>query len=243
MHVPNASSLLFLAYLLVVLPWLAFRSAQQFQAARAGKAVRPAPSRKTIWAGTLFLQVVLLAFTWMTARTFGYAIFSIEAFRIRDVLAAGIVLTACFALRLIARATRSEDERRRMIVYAISPRTREERLIRNTTVLVTSVAEEAAYRGVGMAILWYALGNPWPAAIICSIAFALAHALQGWKSAAIIFCVALLLHGLVACTDTLIYAMLVHAIYDFAAGYWISRDAKRYDAGNPPPVEDPPLAA
>jgi membrane protease YdiL (CAAX protease family) len=96
-------------------------------------------------------------------------------------------------------------------------------------VLAASVAEEAAYRGVGMSILWYYLGNPWLAALLCAAAFSLGHSTQGWKSASVIFAMALAFHGLVALTGTLVLAMVVHAIYDFVAGDRIRRDTARYD--------------
>ena len=114
-----------------------------------------------------------------------------------------------------------------MLVYFIAPRSPREWLLWTGTVLVASVAEEAAYRGVGMSILWYALGNPYAAVAICSAAFALAHWTQGWKSAAVIFVMALVMHALVAFTGTLILAMLVHGIYDLVAGYFIAKEAKR----------------
>jgi len=93
-------------------------------------------------------------------------------------------------------------------------------------VLVASVAEEAAYRGVGMSILWYSLDNPWAAALLCATAFALALWVQGWRSAIAIFQIALVLHALVEVTGTLVLAMAVHAIYDFVAGSRIAREAR-----------------
>jgi membrane protease YdiL (CAAX protease family) len=96
--------------------------------------------------------------------------------------------------------------------------------------LLAGVAEEAAYRGVGMTILWYSLGDPWLAAGICAAAFAVAHSIQGLKSGTVVFAIALVFHGLVAVTGTLVLAMVVHAIYDLIAGYWIAIEARRYDA-------------
>jgi membrane protease YdiL (CAAX protease family) len=100
------------------------------------------------------------------------------------------------------------------------------------TVLVAGVAEEMAYRGVTMTILWYALGNPWAAALVCAVAFALAHATQGWKSGVIIFVIGLLMHGLVAITGTLVPAMIVHVAYNLIAGGLIVREARRLDQAN-----------
>lgn len=95
---------------------------------------------------------------------------------------------------------------------------------------MASVREEIAYRGVAMSILWYSLGNPWIAALICAIAFAAAHWAQGAKSGVFIFFLALMMHGLVAITGTLILAMVVHGIYDFVAGYLISREVQGFES-------------
>ena len=100
------------------------------------------------------------------------------------------------------------------------------------TVIAAAIAEEAAYRGVGMSILWYWLGTPWPAVIILSVAFALAHWIQGWKAGVIIFFIALVAHGLVAFTHTLVLMMFVHAAYNFIAGSMIAREAPKYAPTN-----------
>ena len=65
---------------------------------------------------------------------------------------------------------------------------------------VAGDAEEAAHRDVVVAILWHSLGSFWAAILISPIAFAVAHSVQGWKSGVIIF------------------AMVVHALYDVIAG-------------------------
>jgi membrane protease YdiL (CAAX protease family) len=227
MHVPGSMSLLFLVYLLVLMPYAAIRSAGVIRAARAGTSEQPLPSRESIWVRTIFVLGFLFALAWYTGRGFDFHIFALPPLGVRDIAAAVGALAAYFGLREVSRAIRSEAERRAMLVYFIAPRSTREWFLWTGTVLVASVAEEAAYRGVGMAILWYALGNPYAAVAICSVAFALAHWTQGWKSAAVIFVMALVMHALVAFTGTLILAMLVHGIYDLVAGYFIAKEAKR----------------
>lgn len=229
MNVPNTPSLAFLVWLIILLPWMAWRSAAKFRAARTAADGQsppsaPLPSRMHIWAGTLFLQVLLLAFAWMAARTFDYSIFSWPGFRARDAAAAAGAFVACMILRQIVRMIRNEQERRNLSVYAISPRTAKERQLRTLTVLITAIAEEAAYRGVAVQILWYMFGSIWPAVTIASIAFSLAHAMQGFKSMLIILGFALVAHALVQFTGTLVYAIIVHVAYDLVAGVLISRD-------------------
>ena len=65
----------------------------------------------------------------------------------------------------------------------------------------------------------------WIAAALLSIAFALAHWAQGWKSMVVIAAIALTMHALVQFTGTRVVAMGVHATYDIVAIALISREA------------------
>jgi membrane protease YdiL (CAAX protease family) len=223
-NVPGLPSLFFLAYLLLLLPWLAFRSARRL---RGGAASMPA--REAIWISTLISQTILLLLAWLVGRGFDYAMFAMPRVETKYFGAAILAFAICLGLRWLSRAIRSADERRKLAVYAWAPRSRREWILWTIVVLIGSIAEEAAYRGVGMQILWYSLGSPWPAVLILSIAFAVAHATQGAKSAVVIFAVALVMHALVAYTGTLIFAIVVHAIYDLITGIAISRTARQYD--------------
>ncbi len=227
MNIPGLPSLFFLVYVLLFLPWISFRSARHLRAAASGQV--PAIPRRSIWISTFLSQAALLALTWLVGRTFSYRIFAMPAPRALHVLLACAAVAACIVLRWISRAIRTPDERRKLAVYAWAPRSREEWLLWTGAVLLASIAEETAYRGVGMSILWYATGSQWIAILAMSTAFALAHSTQGRKSAAIIFLIALVMHALVAFTGTLVYAMIVHAVYDLATGYSISRTAATFD--------------
>ena len=229
MRLPNGIGLALLFCLLVLLPWLAFRSAQQLREARAdAPGAPPLPSRSRIFTGTLILLVSLFVLAWFTGRTFGYEVFSIHRLGLREVLAGCAALVGCFGFRALSQAMRSETERRNMPVYALMPKTRTEWLLYLATAVVAGISEETAYRGVGMALLTWATGNAVLSVIVLSIAFGLAHLAQEWKSVAIVVLMALLMHGLVAFTGTLVIAMAVHAGYDVVAGILGSRDAERY---------------
>ncbi len=225
MRLPGLPSLIFLAYLLVFLPWAAHRSARRLRAALDGSV--PPVSREGIWIGSTFALAVLFVLSWLVGRGFGFRIFEVGAIGGEDVPWTALALAALFALRAVAVALHRGDERRQRLIFLLVPRTRRETALWIVTVLAASVAEEAAYRGVGMAILWFTLGSPWPAAAISALAFALAHAAQGWKAGVVIYGIALVLHALVALTGTLVIAMVVHGVYDFAAGALIRRDAAR----------------
>ena len=230
MHTPGTPSLIFLLYILILLPWMAFRSAERLRAIRA-RLPEGAPlelPRMRIWAGTLLLMAMMFLLSWSVGHGFDFHIFALPALGARDVLAAALALALLLSVRWIVRKTHTEAERRRMVVFQIAPRNAREWVLYAMTVIAAAIAEEAAYRGVGMSILWYWLGTPWPAVIILSVAFALAHWIQGWKSGVIIFFMALVAHGLVALTHTLVLMMVVHAAYNFIAGSMIAREAPKY---------------
>jgi len=227
MHLPNTASLLFLFYLLLYLPWLARQSAARLRAMR--EAAAPGPSRERIWLSALIGQALLLLLAVLAGRSFGYPFFALPALGAREIGAAVAALALYLGLRALSRAWRTEEERRRMMVYFLAPRTPRDWLLWTATVVAASIAEEVAYRGVGMWILEWSLGNAWIAALISAIAFALAHWTQGVKSGLVIFAMALVMQGLVQWTGTLLLAVIVHATYDFIAGVRISRDARRFD--------------
>ena len=227
----NAAGILLLASLLVVLPWLAWRSALQLRAARSGTeapGTPPLPSRSGIFIGTLILLSSLFLLAWLTGRTFGFDPFHIERLGTRELLAGVAALAGAFGLRWVSQAIRSEAERRNLPAFALMPRTSTEWGLYLATTVSAGIAEETAYRGVGMALLSWSTGSPVLSAAVLSVAFGLAHLTQEWKSVAIVIAMALLMHGLVAFTGTLVIAMVVHTVYDVIAGILGSRDARRF---------------
>jgi membrane protease YdiL (CAAX protease family) len=223
---PSVPAIAFLVYLLILLPWLALRSARQLRPGSSGRAALP--PQETIWINTILNQVLMFVLSWMVARAIAIPLVRITPIGAGDVVAGVLALAAYFALRDLSRRVRTDDERRQLLVFALTPQTRRQWALWSLTVVVASIAEEVAYRGVGMAILWHLIGYGPAAAAVSSLAFAVAHAPQGGKSMVIIFLGAIVMHVLVWWTGTLIVAMVVHAVYDFAAGYLISREARTW---------------
>jgi membrane protease YdiL (CAAX protease family) len=126
-------------------------------------------------------------------------------------------------------------------VYRSMPQRSNEMGLWTVVALSAGFVEEIAYRGVMFGILVYWLKNWWAAAILCAIAFGLGHAIQGWKSTAIIFVMSVIFQGLVYFTGGLYIAMVVHAVYDFIAGvmylYFWNHGAK--DRMPPTPAQLP----
>ena len=227
----NAAGILLLACLLLVLPWLAWRSAQRLRAARSGTeapGTPPLPSRSGIFLGTLILLTSLFLLAWLTGRTFGFDPFHLERLGTRELLAGGAGLAGSFGLRSLSQAIRTEAERRSLPAFAFMPQTPTEWSLYLATSVAAGIAEETAYRGVGMALLTWSTGSALLSAAVLSLAFGLAHLTQEWKSVGVVIAMALLMHGLVAFTGTVVIAMVVHTAYDVIAGILGSRDARRY---------------
>ena len=227
----SAAGILLLATLLLVLPWLAWRSAQRLRAARSGTeapGTAPLPSRSGIFAGTLILLSSLFLLAWLTGRTLGFDPFRVQRLGARELLAGLAALTVAFGLRWVSQAIRSEAERRNLPAFAFMPRTSTEWSLYLATAVTAGIAEETAYRGVGMALLTWTTGSAILSAAVLSLAFGLAHLTQEWKSVGIVIAMAVLMHGLVAFTGTLVVAMVVHTVYDVIAGILGSRDARRF---------------
>jgi len=93
--------------------------------------------------------------------------------------------------------------------------------------LVAGVVEEIVYRGVMFQLWERILGAWWPAVAVCSVAFALAHWVQGPRTVAIIALLALGNHAIVLASGDLYTAMAIHFVYDLLAGVILLRLAKR----------------
>ena len=236
MKLPGAVSLMFLAYLCLLLPLAARRSAARLKGLDPK---RPAPTREQLWRSVLFVQLFLFVLAWFTGSGFGFEIFEMRPVSLSDLGVTAVALLLIVGLREVSRRTRSAGERRGLAVYQRAPRTPRELAYFNLAVIAAGVAEEAAYRGVGWSILTYMFGDPWSTAVVMSVVFALAHWSQGWKSMLTIVGIALVLHGLVAMTGTLVLAMVVHASYDLVAGHAIRKQALLFDRedrdGSPAP--------
>lgn len=220
MRPPDLPGILYLVYLLLLMPWMAIRSKAQFEEVTrpAGEGDGPRLSRTQIYTSTLISLGVLLLASWLVGRGFGFDVLAFRGLGAREWVAGGLVLGIQLGLMGVSWLVRSEAERRDMAIYRLIPRTPSEWGWFSLLALTAGVAEEAAYRGVLTALLTWTLGS-FPAAVaISALAFAVSHALQGWKSGVIIFLMALSMHYLVSTTETLVVAMVVHAVYDLIAG-------------------------
>jgi membrane protease YdiL (CAAX protease family) len=84
--------------------------------------------------------------------------------------------------------------------------------------VLAGVGEEITWRGVQTALLVPLTGRYWIAAALSAASFGVAHALQGWRAAAIIVCFGLGFQAIVVASGSLYIAMAVHVAYDVTAG-------------------------
>ncbi|MFI5232470.1 MAG: CPBP family intramembrane glutamic endopeptidase [Gemmatimonadales bacterium] len=217
MRAIGPASAIYLIVLLVLAPAMGFRSARRFNAPPDSPGRRTIPPLATLYLNSLVMLATLLALAWFTARTFAYEIFALPRLGAREILAGVAALAFQFAMQVAGHAVRTPGERRVMPVHRLMPQSARERALYSAASVAAGVAEEAAYRGVLTAILWYAFENAWVAAGVSALAFALGHAVQRWKSMAVIFVMACSMQLLVWYTGTLVIAMAVHALYDLLA--------------------------
>lgn len=216
----------------VFLPVLCVRS---YFRLKAGARFPPKPALRK---QTLIVHGILFFFAWFVWRSFGQQVFPPHAIQVKHV-AFGIGVLIVFVCGMYP-VWKSNAMRKRDRVYRNAPQASNEMPGWIAVSLSAGFVEEIAYRGVLFGILFYWIPNWWAAALLCAVAFALGHAIQGLKSTLIIFVMSVIFQGLVWYTGTLFVAMAVHAIYDLIAGFAYLRlyklTAAEVNAAAPPGV-------
>jgi len=221
---PSDVGLVLLVWIVLVLPWLALRSRRRL--ASAGPAAPLPVSRRRIWVSALVVQLLLFLLAWGAGQTYGRRLFDRGDSGPRAWLLGGLALLLLLVQREIYRALLSPRQRAELPIMKWLPRSPGEHALYVTVALAAGVAEEAAYRGVGWEVLSWSLGGGpeavWGGAALLCVAFALAHATQGPQAVVFVASTAVVMHVLVMLTDTLVVAMVVHAVYDVLAA-WLAR--------------------
>lgn len=210
-------------------PLLAIQSAR-----RLGSGPLPI-SRQRLFVQTIVIQAILFGVSYIAARRVGVPLTAAPpSSAIPWLIAAALVLLGVVLLRW-RWASRASASKYRL--YSILPHTPREYGPYLILCLAAGIGEEYAYRGMLYAILHWLTGSALAAVLIASVAFALAHALQGPRGMFAIFLIAVVAHGLVLYAQTLLPAIVAHAVYDAIAGWLIprlyERDAARSVTDNP----------
>jgi membrane protease YdiL (CAAX protease family) len=214
-----------------VLPVLAWRSRRPF----AEDAPGPPPTRRAFYVSAFFTQLMTLGLALLVAREIGMDV--LGPFRVEPLawLATVAVMGLLLATLPARWRSRSPASRRRQAVMV--PRTPPQNVANVALCLLAGIGEEITFRGVLHACLWWMTGSWWLATVLCSVAFGVAHAIQGPRSMLIVAGVAFWMHVTVLWTGSLHLAMFVHAVYDlittFTIARWVRRDETEQPAVQP----------
>ncbi|MGH7712312.1 MAG: CPBP family intramembrane glutamic endopeptidase [Gemmatimonadaceae bacterium] len=205
----------FLIFFGLALPFLAYRARHRLTS------LRPLPSRRRLYVSTLLQLTFFLVLALLAAWAERLSIWRWP----EHVLVPSAVTAVLLVLMIISTRPmrRSAVERRELRVYFTMPTGPVERALWIALSLMAGIAEETVYRGVFSDLatrLTASMPLAWGLAVA---AFAIAHANQGPRAVAVIAAFALGAHALVYFTGTLLYAILLHAIYDVVAGFDYAR--------------------
>lgn len=221
----NALGLMLLAFAGVFLPIIIIKSAR-----RLGTGPLPI-SRSRFYRQTIIFQLVLAAIAAWTAYTHGILAMPLPQRPLVAWSAAALMYVLTVLTLKLRWSSRSAASRQRL--YDILPHNASEMVPYVFICIVAGTAEELVYRGVMTELAQRLIGIAIVTIIAISISFAAAHAMQGLRSMAGIFLIALACHALVWLAQSLIPVMVVHFAYDLTAGMLIPRWFEATFSGQP----------
>lgn len=215
----NAAGWFHLIYFGFLIPYFAATRARRFRAKS-----QPLPNRLRHFQRTAATLLMFGAVSLVVARAEWMELFprTVPSWRALGAGALMLVLTVAF----MRPKWRAAVERRERVVYLFMPANTSERVWWIGVAVLAGISEEITWRGVQAGLAANFTQSIWAAFIICSISFAVGHAVQGWKSIAVILAFALGFHFLVWLSGSLYVAMVVHVAYDVLAGITFGRLGK-----------------
>jgi membrane protease YdiL (CAAX protease family) len=216
----NPLGFILLAFAGIFLPILIIKSAR-----RLGTGPLPI-SRPRFYRHTMIFQLVLAAIAAWTAYTNGILAMPLPQHPLVAWSAAALMYVLTVLTLKLRWSSRSAASKQRL--YDILPHNTNEMVPYVFICIVAGIAEEFVYRGVMTDLAQRLIGIVIITMIVISISFAAAHAMQGLRSMAAIFVIAMACHALVWLAQSLVPAMVVHFAYDLTAGILIP---KWFEAG------------
>ena len=198
-----------LAFFAAFIPYAAIKSSARL-------ASRGFPSKDQHFTSQIMILSVFFAISAVVSKLERIVLFPRELPATRSVVFGVAVLAGLVALMRPIWRRRVEERSRR--IWLFMPRTARQRMLWRGVSLTAGISEEVTYRGVMFTLLWRATGSALVAALLAASVFSISHFMQGWKSMAIIFGMALAFQGLAWVSGSLYVGMAVHALYDVAAG-------------------------
>jgi membrane protease YdiL (CAAX protease family) len=217
------------------LPYVAIKSATRLKS-------RAFPSKVAHFSSQLVVLAAFLGVSLVVARKEWIAALPPELPEPRMFALGAAVLVAMVVLMRPLWKQRVLERSRK--VWLFMPRTPRERVLWAGCSLMAGISEEVTYRGVMFTLLWRLTGSALAAALLMAAVFAVSHYLQGWKSMAIIYAIALTFQLIAWVSGTLYVSMGVHFLYDLTAGLAYGHYGRRF--GYPVeamPPEDAPQPA
>ncbi len=208
----------------VLLPWAAYRSAARL-------ARGPLPPRARHFQVVLVQQGFFATLSLAVAHLERIELFPDPAIPPHALGLGALGLLG--ALAVMPRYWRRAVEQRTRLAYFFMPRTAGEKRLWAGLAVVAGIGEELTYRGVMYTLLLRLLGTPIGAAVLAAVIFGVSHSVQGWASALATVAFGLAFQGLALVSGSLYLPMLVHVLYDLAAGLAYSRYGEElgYPAG------------
>ncbi|MGZ5494733.1 MAG: CPBP family intramembrane glutamic endopeptidase [Thermoanaerobaculia bacterium] len=192
-----------------MIPWSAIKSMKLIES-------RALPPRRRYFVTVLVQTAAFAVFSILVAKLNWVQLFPAQMPPVRAILAGCVFLA--IAIPFGWTRWRKAVEKRKRIVALFMPTNMTERALWVGTAFVAGVGEEITWRRVQTELLRRLTGNLIAAIAICVVMFALAHAIQGWKSVGVIVFFAAGFHLLVYLAGSLYVAMAVHFLYDLIAG-------------------------
>lgn len=165
------------------------------------------------------LQLFLLFWSGVVAFNEKLTLAPRPAVTLPDIGWAALLLLIAVAAMRVSWSAADESTRRRLLL--IVPGNRRERVAWVGVSAAAALGEELVFRGVTVTLLSQLFDNWLFAVVVTSIAFGLAHAVQGWVNSVHVALFGMAFHLLVLATGDLWMAMAVHFVYDVVTGFYL----------------------
>lgn len=211
---------LFFGFTCLFLPWMAYQSRKGFN--NLDPETLAHFSRLGSYISSIMILLVLLALSVGTAWSQRLELIPTHIFTLRALVAFVILLSSVLILlRLFLPVAAREP-----VIRYIIPTTRIEFAWFIALSLMAGLAEEIAFRGVLTSLLQQSWNSYWLATLVSALMFGLAHLLQGVRGVVVAACFGLINQMVTSWTESLLVAIVVHALYDIIAGYWLAQSLR-----------------
>ncbi len=207
----------FFGFTCVFLPLMAYQSRKGFNQLDP-EALRQF-SRVGSYLSSIVILFILLGLSLGTAWSHQLGLFPEPWLSVRTLVAFVTLLSGVLILLRIFLPVAAQDP----VIQYIIPITKIEFAWFIGLSITAGLVEEIAFRGVLTSLLQQAWGSYWLATLVSALIFGLAHLLQGVRGVVVAACFGLVNQMVTSWTGTLLVAIVVHALYDIIAGYWLAQ--------------------